>query len=117
MAGSPEGRCCAGNVCAAPRATASVEAARAAAASAFAAFTTEPLAPSRSVGLAPDALRGNPLGSEDFVLERIHAGGRFVDAADERDRALQDWRHARPILNARLGVLVLHDEMGIGDVQ
>lgn len=39
----------------------------------------------RTERLASDALHGDVLRAKDFVLQCIHAGGGFVDAADERD--------------------------------
>ena len=48
---------------------------------------------------------------------RIHARRGFVDATNEGDRALEDWLQPFAILDARRGVLVLDDEMGVGDVE
>ncbi len=49
--------------------------------------------------------------------ERVHAAGRFVDAADEGDRSLQDRLQRGLVLDAGLRVLVLDHEVGLGDVE
>src|SRR5262245_63054138 len=71
----------------------------------------------RSVGFAPDALHRDVLRLEHLVLQRIHARCGLVDVPDERDRPLQDRLDALPVLDARLRVFVLDDEVRVGDVE
>src|SRR5947207_966085 len=71
----------------------------------------------RTEGLTADALRGNALRRQHFVLQREHARGRFVDVPDKRDRALENRLQPLAILDARLRILVLDNEMGIRHIQ
>ena len=71
---------------------------------------------SGTIRLAAHTLNGNALRREHFVLQREHARCRLVDAADERDRALQDRLEALPVLDARRGI-VLDDQVRIRDVE
>ncbi len=73
--------------------------------------------PLRAIRLTADALDRDVLRGQHFVLQRVHAGRRFVDAADERDRALQDRLQPLLVLDARLRVFVFDDEVRVGDVE
>src|SRR5258708_17915913 len=72
---------------------------------------------SRAIGLPTDPLDRDVLCRQHLVLQREHARGRFVDAADEGDRSLEDRFDALAILDARLRVLMLHDEVRVGHVE
>ena len=54
---------------------------------------------------------------QHLVLQRKHAGRRLVDLPHEGDRSLQDRLQPLAILNARRRVLVLDDQMRVGDVE
>src|SRR5688500_4136879 len=66
----------------------------------------------RPISLSSNTLHGNVLRREHFVLQREHAGRGLVDPAGERDRALQDRFELLLVLNARLRVFVLDDQVG-----
>ena len=51
------------------------------------------------------------------MLQREQARGGFIDVPHERQRSAEDRRQPIAILDARFRVLVLHDEVGIGDIE
>ena len=71
----------------------------------------------RTEGLTADALRGNTLRGKNFVLQREHARRGFIDVTNKGDRAFENRFQARSILDTRLGILVLDDQMRVRDVQ
>src|SRR5690348_15650325 len=74
-------------------------------------------APLRSVCLAPCPLHRNALRGEHLVLQRKHRGRRLIDMTDERNRSGEDGLQPRFVLNARRRILVLDDEVRVGDVE
>src|SRR5882724_7737061 len=72
---------------------------------------------SAPVGLAAVALDRDALGRQHLVLQGEHAGRGLVDLPGERDRALQDGGQAGLVLDARLRILVLHHQVGVGHVE
>src|SRR6188768_1580760 len=70
----------------------------------------------RSVRFPAHPLHRNLLGLQ-HLMQRVHAGGGFVDVADERDRPLQDRLEPLLILDARFRILVFDDEVGVGDIE
>ena len=76
-----------------------------------------PRFPLRSVRLSAAALNRNALIRQHFILKRVHTGGRFVDLASERDRALQDGLQLLFVLYPGGRVLVLHYQMSICHVE
>src|SRR3979411_1923521 len=65
------------------------------------------------IRLASHPLNWDALRREDLVLQREHARGGFVDATHERDRPLEDRFEAFAILEARLWIFVLDDQVGV----
>ena len=72
---------------------------------------------SRSIGLTADALNGNALGRQHFVLQRVHGCGCLVYPAHEGHRSPEDRFQPLAILTARGLILVLDDEGGIRHVE
>ena len=58
-----------------------------------------------------------PCAGQHLVLQGVHARRRFIDAADERDRTLQNRLQPLPILNPRLRIFVLDHQVRVGDVE
>src|SRR5215471_6619856 len=69
------------------------------------------------ISLPPAPLDRDALGFQHFVLERIHASCGLVDLACESNRAGQDRFELFLVLNARLRILVLDHQIGVGDVE
>src|SRR5262245_41760831 len=85
--------------------------------SGFLAFRLSGFSPSASKRLSSYSLHRNSLRRKDLVLQREQACGSFIDVPDERQRSAQDRRQPIAILDARFRVLVLDDEVGIGDIE
>src|SRR5215470_1211952 len=71
----------------------------------------------RPIGLPSNTLNRDALRREHFALQREHAGRGLVDPARERDRALENRFELLLVLNARLRVFVLDNQVGVGHVQ
>jgi hypothetical protein len=71
----------------------------------------------RTVWLSANALSGNILGRQYFMLQSEHAGRRLIYTTGKSNGALQDWFEASGILNSGGWILMLHDELCIGYVQ
>src|SRR4029079_7862062 len=69
------------------------------------------------IGLAPAPLDRYALRFEYFVLERVHARRCLVDLAREGDRTGQDGLQLFLVLDARLRILVLDHQVGVGHVE
>ena len=67
--------------------------------------------------MSSDPLDGNALPGEYFVLQRVHAGGCFVDVPHERERTLQNRLQPLSILDPCRRILVLDHEVSAGDVE
>src|SRR4051794_9101951 len=69
------------------------------------------------IGLAAAPLDRYVLSLQHFVLKRVHASCRLIDLARERDRAGQDRLELFLVLDARLRILVLDDQIGVRHVE